>query len=331
MSSGTTKEEDEAIWNDIDQSGVELELRAMRVARQAGWHISANDYYLDLDEQKGRQLDLEAHQEIHLEAGNYMLWVVFNLLIECKKLPGNVWTFFPSDLASHGGLAAYDFLSGRLSDRADGIKTAFGSSLNRILVPDAVCGHYRESILDTRRSNKRMDNIFESTVAVSKAREYFLSDRTKGHRQAAQEYCDELISEGVVHMNGDHLGADRIFDSSSVYHSLVVLDGWLKVATLEPRKLVPARFVRLEVPYKSREYDMRYQSVDICTIDYLSEYLHNFAEAVADFEAFAGRTGRGKGAYYRERYDVNKSYLENRHEDAIDNLRRWCKTRFKEL
>lgn len=48
------------LLNDIRATGFPTELRTHAALESAGWRVSGHRFYLDEDEQKGREVDLDA-------------------------------------------------------------------------------------------------------------------------------------------------------------------------------------------------------------------------------------------------------------------------------
>lgn len=61
-----------------------------------GWKVSNGSYYIDKDEQKGREIDIIAQRHKSKTFVN-SLEVVFSLIIEVKKSESKLWVFFTSE------------------------------------------------------------------------------------------------------------------------------------------------------------------------------------------------------------------------------------------
>lgn len=69
----------------IAKTGFPLELRVSRLLDMSGFYIAPNLYYIDADEEKGREIDLRALKNIRThEPGRP--WIRYALMVECKKL-----------------------------------------------------------------------------------------------------------------------------------------------------------------------------------------------------------------------------------------------------
>lgn len=86
----------EKILEEIQKSGFPSELKIANIFSKDGWEIESNNYYIDRDEQKGREIDLickfqkttETTEEEYLE-------LIFSMIVEIKSSK-NPWIFFSS-------------------------------------------------------------------------------------------------------------------------------------------------------------------------------------------------------------------------------------------
>jgi len=90
----------------IRQSGFPLEIELSSVLDSARDHkklkdmdVSMGAYYLDKDTKEGRELDSKVSIPIKYKGElkgkkRNLIGMFLNLLIQCKKIPGNAWVFF---------------------------------------------------------------------------------------------------------------------------------------------------------------------------------------------------------------------------------------------
>ncbi|MBO1306137.1 hypothetical protein JZO70_08190 [Enterococcus sp. 669A] len=89
------------LLKDIEETGFPFEMEISSMLRNRGWHVSNGSYYIDKDENKGREIDVIA--EIHkdqLISKEATLEVVFSLILEIKESKKKPWIFFTSDATS---------------------------------------------------------------------------------------------------------------------------------------------------------------------------------------------------------------------------------------
>lgn len=115
------------IATEIEKTGYPLELRAAEVLRRPNSHLAYNVYYIDSDEQKGREIDLRWLRNVRIGPleGPASVWVRYSLAIECKRAT-KPWVFLTSPRASYDqeiGSALYYGLP-RLALSQDELKRA---------------------------------------------------------------------------------------------------------------------------------------------------------------------------------------------------------------
>ncbi|QNF29635.1 hypothetical protein [Metabacillus elymi] len=94
------------LLEDILKTGFPLEMEISQKLRSNGWRVSNSSYYIDMDENKGREIDIissihknkEVYKEIYLE-------ILFSLIVEIKKTEDKPWIFFTSEV--HGPIEKY--------------------------------------------------------------------------------------------------------------------------------------------------------------------------------------------------------------------------------
>ena len=167
------------IWDLIQKSGIPLELEVYRkIVARPNWDAIPSEMYIDPDEGKERELDLHAVREegsIHNRVN-----IVLHLVIQCKKVPGNAWVFFPIE-----GLMGFVPTLGTVELASirrprDIVRDFDMLGLNS---GDPIASrHYLELALDDDRTNRRgknPENLFEAKVTVTKATLYLRGNREK--------------------------------------------------------------------------------------------------------------------------------------------------------
>jgi hypothetical protein len=316
---------EDAVWNDIDKSGVELELRVGSILSSARWGVTFHRYYLDYDETKARELDVIGEQTFELDIPNYQFSFDLQLLIQCKKIPGNSWTFFNHPSDSDRTWIPHLLTVGGFHNRME-----FGPYSNdpfnvvilntKKVDSDSIL--HREAIMDPKKSNKRRDNAFEASISVAKAWEFHRKETLKAQKQDLEEYVSELLKFGTTDEVRVNLASKRIFDYLNSFQPLIVFEGDLYVASLEPRKLRRANLVRLRVDYRSSNYDINQLGVDVCHVSYLREYLSMWERSIKKFKTIVSKPRKFRYAIpvTKSDYDNSKSWLENMQRRLVDKL-----------
>lgn len=84
------------ILSEIDKTGFPLELRVTKYLNDREYLVASNIYFVDLDEGKGRELDLRALRNYIIESEGSNYYCRNYYFIECKKSKKKPWIFFTS-------------------------------------------------------------------------------------------------------------------------------------------------------------------------------------------------------------------------------------------
>ncbi|TKJ47579.1 hypothetical protein CEE34_02930 [Candidatus Aerophobetes bacterium Ae_b3a] len=87
---------EEKILREISKTGFPLELRVSELLNDIGYYVANNLYYVDLDEDKGREIDLRALRNYDFKIESKQYFIRHCLLIECKKSSEKPWVIFTS-------------------------------------------------------------------------------------------------------------------------------------------------------------------------------------------------------------------------------------------
>lgn len=258
----------EKIWASIRKSGVPLELKVYEtVSELEGWEADPGQYYVDSDDDKGREFDLKAGKDVGTSNENFLL--TLNLVVECKSIPGHAWVFFPIK-EQFGFLPSISLVEERQRERPSRVLAPFD------LMPlggAEGCRHCHEAQVDPSKSNwkqdkKGPDNIFEAKTTLVKATEFLRRKRIKELMEFVQDTKaldqDQSIRRALYHV------ASRI----EIFQPLIVFDGGLYTARARDEdSLEEVNQVKYLVEYQSRNYEVSYLPIDICRADFLPEYL----------------------------------------------------------
>jgi hypothetical protein len=200
------------IKNELMKTGFALEDKVIAVFNDLkGFEIEPNYNFTDWQTGNVRELDMRvtfnvSPSPIHIE---------YVLLIECKKLLGNAWTF----IRSSGEHVLFKNVSS-IWDDFDGIgrKVPIAKILDPIIrthIPcDTFASRYKEIITDKDKSNKREDNILSSAIKLSKAI-YF-------EQKGAKRTGAFLTS------------AKKDIDRVRIYYPIIIFEGEMYEATMLP-------------------------------------------------------------------------------------------------
>ncbi len=87
------KSEIERIKEDIEASGVPLEVKTSEILRKNSWFVEHQSYYFDEQEEKHRYVDLVANKTISTRGNDFFDAIYLYLIIECKK-GVKPWVFY---------------------------------------------------------------------------------------------------------------------------------------------------------------------------------------------------------------------------------------------
>jgi hypothetical protein len=89
------------ILDEIGKTGFPLELRVSAWLQNRGYFIANSVYYVDHDEDKGREVDLRALKNYEFKVEREQYYVRHYLLIECKKSSNKPWVIFTSPITGY--------------------------------------------------------------------------------------------------------------------------------------------------------------------------------------------------------------------------------------
>lgn len=92
----TKKDLHKKILEKIDETGFPLELRVSKFLHDNNYIVANNIYYVDLDEGKGREIDIRAHKNYVIEDKGLQHYCRNSFYIECKKSKNKPWVIFTS-------------------------------------------------------------------------------------------------------------------------------------------------------------------------------------------------------------------------------------------
>jgi hypothetical protein len=89
------------VYEEVVKTGFPLELRTAGYLQSRQYHVAHNIYYLDRDEQKGREIDLRALKNAFFTKAGIRYSIRHCLLLECKKSISRPWVVFTSPTVSY--------------------------------------------------------------------------------------------------------------------------------------------------------------------------------------------------------------------------------------
>lgn len=250
--------------------------------------VSTSTSYLDKDTGKGRELDIRAEFPIvykHSVGGKTWddVGAYLNLLIQCKRIPGNVWLFFKP---SHEVVSFPQCTS--LLEPLDWYPRLHASFmfLPKLHYKDVLRATiFDEYILDETETNKRVDNLFQSAASLAKATSHALNTEEIEMKSSIDRFEDIL---------------EYPTDYACLFYSIVVFDGKMYAAEKGEEYgemgLTPIDQACLSFSYVSASYDCKL-SIDIIQREAFEKY---FQSVLKDVEILKKTLESKVGIRFRE-------------------------------
>lgn len=240
----------------IGQSGFPLEieiasfLESMKTSMN--WEfmeVCMGAYYLDEDENKGKELDIKAEIPVFCEEkikGKQVdsASIFIDLLIECKRIPGNAWVFFKTPQKIFSDVKSTSVLDSLEWNSRAHVDFAYLTDIHYKHAQKAILRH--EYILDRKTSNKRNDNLFDAAISLAKATNYEL------------ETTIETLKSEVKTLSTEEYD---LLKYALLFYPIVVFDGKMYLAEKTEEygqmDLTPTDYVCLSFNYLSRNYNTK--------------------------------------------------------------------------
>lgn len=247
----------EEIFEKAKKFGLLAELEVTEIFRKNGFRLEISKYYNDIDDGKGREIDLVADytRKTDTEEEDY-LEMVFKFVVEVKTSKNN-WVFsssFPDSLYEDGNVF-FRYESENFSK--ENLIDAFVKYIGRI-PSDQRLGH-SFSIVGHEVKNKDDSAIVSALSSVSKA------------------FYEEFFEESYIHSHSQDL-SEKIFE---YYELIVVIDAPIYEVYIDSGtpQVENVKDILTAFYYKSPRYSETSQYfVRIISKDYLDEFLKNRIE-----------------------------------------------------
>lgn len=240
----------------INQSGHSLEDKVERILLKIAWSYRRGAHYMDLDNKSDRQIDflVSIPNMVQLNEKKNPAFRLFNLIIECKNLPDHAWIFSGSE---HFSLTP-DYLFTGISEKNEKIIT----KTSYLYTKNFTANGYSELFLNNGKlsnkevkSNKKIDNLYEAIVQVTKASKY------------RQIRCmDDFQKKQSMHKN--------MPDELHIFQPLIIFHGRMYKTDMvnDNIRLEPIKFVCIEKEFVSENYHETNGEIHIVSFDWLIEY-----------------------------------------------------------
>ncbi|MGF6354092.1 hypothetical protein ABIE27_002002 [Paenibacillus sp. 4624] len=176
------------IVKDIKKTGFPFELKAAEIIKACNWNVSHNNFYIDKDENKGREIDLIARYDVITPwSEDNKDYMEFSLImpVELKQGTKHPWVFFTTEQSSFEKLLEYPIIK---------LESGFNSQHHRRfdLIQEVTEYQGRLARSFYEAFNGGRDDIFKALTGVVKALEHLYDDSFMHYRKKGDE-AEELF------------------------------------------------------------------------------------------------------------------------------------------
>jgi len=164
-----------------EKTGYLEELKVGNIFSEAGWDVRHSNYYLDRDEEMGREIDISASKEgiVFEDDVGEKVYTKLSLVCEVKKSANKPWVIFSTEKSRYEArfglsLCTQDGMGNVLEKK---IQTSIdrSSSINKFSrIGITYCEAFKN---ETQKRGSDYSQIFKALTSSIKASEYFLSIR----------------------------------------------------------------------------------------------------------------------------------------------------------
>lgn len=243
-----------------EKTGYLEELKVGNIFSEAGWGVRHSNYYLDRDEEKGREIDICASKNsIFKDSLGKDIYIGLNLACEVKKSIKKHWVIFSTKKSSSDSFFGFGLyfennmkkdLEQKITMKVD--RNSSIGSFSRI--GETYCEVFTNN---AEKNGSGYSQIFKSLTSSTKASEYFLSMRKDNHLLSALH--NTLYSKSI-----------EFFEPIIIFDGLI-LEAYLnKQNELELNEInhIPVLFNRISPKYNRNNY-----IIDVITIKELPNLL----------------------------------------------------------
>ncbi|WP_340400619.1 hypothetical protein [Paenibacillus sp. FSL H8-0079] len=176
------------IIQDIKKTGFPFELKAAEIIKKCDWTLSYNNFYIDKDENKGREIDLIAECTVATEDFNSTHFVETSMIfpIELKQANQHPWIFFTTEQNVYEKF--HDFYS--IIKHESGFNSSHGNRIRFIQEITNYQGRLARSFYEAFTRNAGRDDIFKALTGVVKALEHLYESSYLRPREGSGDIND---------------------------------------------------------------------------------------------------------------------------------------------
>ena len=162
------------------KTGYLEELKVENIFSKAEWDVRHSNYYLDRDEEKGREIDIYASKNIVFKDSlEKQIYIGLNLVCEVKKSIEKPWVIFSTKKSRYNSFFGFSLYHENNMKNVLEQKIQMKVDRNSSIGSFARIGEtYCEAFINnSQKSGSDYSQIFKSLTSSAKASEYFLSMR----------------------------------------------------------------------------------------------------------------------------------------------------------
>jgi hypothetical protein len=271
-------DEIESLRKDIAKTGYVAEMIATGIFSKADWQVFDHLYFIDKEENKGREIDLFAVYNHKESTAKKSLTIRVGLSVEVKKAANKPWVVFTSPL--NAPLETVENLFDTSLIRLHGQEIWFKGLYENH--PVTRCQRFgRVSYQSFRAEQPKEQNTPKSGRSEERRIAPTFSAFVSSFKAASE------IREFFQLGNNQPLRDDKQLRTYEVgiVHGLVILDGNLYDASVDNNRSFDIKKTT-HVPhvfnYNSKEYGSRRLLIDIVTLDHLAIYLKHYRKWITE-------------------------------------------------
>jgi hypothetical protein len=163
-----------------EKTGYLEELKVGNIFSEAGWDVRHSSYYLDRDEEKGREIDISARKYVVFKPSTGEKgYIELRLVCEVKKSANKHWVIFSAKKSHYEGWFGYSLYHEKgmknILKQKIKAKVSRNSSINNFSrIGITYCEAFKDN---TQKRGSDYSQIFRALTSSIKASEYFYSIR----------------------------------------------------------------------------------------------------------------------------------------------------------
>lgn len=285
------------IKQELAKTGFDLQDEVAAQLRELGI-MDVQPSYSFIDWQTGEPLEIDLRATYIVTRSPVKIEYI--LLMECKRTPGNAWTFIKSigdAVTSKNALSMWDNVGtvGRQEELVEILKPI--RKVNSLLA-ESHSNRFKEIIVDEELSNKRDDNLLNCTKRLAKA-VYF-------------EQCMHEKTNAVLTTQTEDV------DYIKIYYPMIAFEGDIYEGAMRPSLMVRRiSSVHLDKFSIENKEEMK-MTIDIVNVEKLKEFLKR--GLLAEAKEIASKEKKNQRAYLRHIRRIKQKKRFNKDIERLEGV-----------